>query len=114
MAAAEILGHHGVTVTPTETFEDTLEALSTKDETTVFLFDAQGFLDRSQLEEITTAADRVVVVTPRLRTLNGLTEGISPGGVVPEATQVIEPGCDEEDALEAGRVSAQGSVFSGQ
>jgi hypothetical protein len=113
MAAAEILGHHGVTVTPTETFEDTLEALSTKDETTVFLFDAQGFLDRSQLEEITTAADRVVVVTPRLRTLNGLTEGISPGGVVPEATQVIEPGCDEEDALEAGRVSAQGSVFSG-
>ncbi|UKA48520.1 DUF4350 domain-containing protein [Arthrobacter sp. FW305-123] len=113
MAVAEILGRQGVTVTPTETFEDTLKALSTKDEATVLLYDAQGFLDRSQLEEITAAADRVVVVTPRLRTLNGLTEGIRPGGVVPEITQAIEPGCEQVDALEAGRVSAQGSVFSG-
>lgn len=113
MAVAEILGRHGVSVTPTETFEDTLEALSNKDDATVFLFDAQGFLDRSQLEEITAAADRVVVVTPRLRTLNGLAEGIRPGGVVPEAIQVIEPGCEQDDALAAGRVSAQGSVYSG-
>ncbi|GAA3281945.1 DUF4350 domain-containing protein [Paenarthrobacter aurescens] len=113
MAVAEILGRQGVTVTPTETFEDTLKALSSKDEATVLLYDAQGFLDRSQLEEITAAADRVVVVTPRLRTLNGLTEGIRPGGVVPEITQAIEPGCEQVDALEAGRVSAQGSVFSG-
>ena len=113
MAVAEILGRHGVSVTPTETFEDTLDALATRDDTTVFLFDAQGFLERSQLEEITAAADRVVVVTPRLRTLNGLTDEIRPGGVVPEATQNIEPGCDQDDALEAGRVTAQGSVFSG-
>ncbi|MFW0774579.1 DUF4350 domain-containing protein [Paenarthrobacter nitroguajacolicus] len=113
MAAAEILGRNGVSVTPTDTFEDTLEALSAKDEATVLLFDAQGFLDRSQLEEVTAAADRVVVVTPRLRTLNGLDQGIRPGGVVPEATQAIEPGCDQEDAKAAGRVSAQGSVFSG-
>ncbi|KUM41655.1 DUF4350 domain-containing protein [Arthrobacter sp. EpRS71] len=113
MAVAEILGRHGVSVTPTDTFEDTLKALSSRDEATVFLFDAQGFLDRSQLEEVTAAADRVVVVSPRLRTLNGLTEGIRPGGVVPEATQVIEPGCTQDDALEAGPVSAQGSIFSG-
>ncbi|YCK83459.1 DUF4350 domain-containing protein [Arthrobacter sp. D3-18] len=113
MAAAEILARHGVSVTPTDSFEDTLDALSAKDETTLFLFDAQGFLDRSQVEEITAAADRVVVVTPRLRTLNGLGQGIRPGGVVPEATQVIEPGCEQEDAKAAGRISAQGSVLSG-
>ncbi|WP_454811042.1 DUF4350 domain-containing protein [Paenarthrobacter nitroguajacolicus] len=113
MAAAEILARHGVSVTPTDTFEDTMDTLSAKDEATVLLFDAQGFLDRSQLEEITAAADRVVVVAPRLRTLNGLNQGIRPGGVVPEATQVIEPGCEQEDARAAGRVSAQGSVLSG-
>ncbi|WP_309073041.1 DUF4350 domain-containing protein [Paenarthrobacter sp.] len=113
MAAAEILARHGVSVTPTDTFEDTMDALSAKDEATVLLFDAQGFLDRSQLEEITAAADRVVVVAPRLRTLNGLNQGIRPGGVVPEATQVIEPGCEQEDARAAGRVSAQGSILSG-
>ncbi|MGR0159487.1 DUF4350 domain-containing protein [Paenarthrobacter nitroguajacolicus] len=113
MAAAEILGRHGVSVTPTDRFEETLDLLSKKDEATVLLFDPQGFLDRSQLEEITAAADRVVVVTPRLRTLNGLDREIRPGGVVPEATQVIEPGCGQEDAKAAGRVSAQGSVYSG-
>ncbi|AFR29742.1 DUF4350 domain-containing protein [Arthrobacter sp. Rue61a] len=113
MAVAQILGRHGVSVTPTDTFEDTLEALAAKEESTVLLYDPQGFLDHSQLEEITAAADRVVVVAPRLRTLNGLDRGFGPGGVVPEGTQVTEPGCDQEDAKAAGRVSAQGSVFSG-
>jgi len=113
MAVAQILGRHGVSVTPTDTFEDTLETLAAKEESTVLLYDAQGFLDRSQLEKITAAADRVVVVAPRLRTLNGLDRGFGPGGVVPEGTQVTERGCDQEDARAAGRVSAQGSVFSG-
>lgn len=113
MAAAEILGQHGVSVTPTDSLDDTLDAVSAAEGATVLLFDAQGFLDRSQLEEITDAADRVVVVTPRLRTLNGLAEGLRPGGVVPEATQNISPGCSQDDALAAGPVAAQGSVFSG-
>ncbi len=112
MALAEILGRHGVGITPTDTLEDTLAALS-DDDTTVLLYDPRGFLDRSQLQDVRAAAGRVVVVAPRLRTLNGLDPGIRPGGVVPEATKILEPGCGQEDAEQAGSVAAQGPVYLG-
>lgn len=113
MAVAEILGRHGVSIAPTDTLKDTLSALSGKDNATVLLYDPKGFLDQSQVEDLTAAADRVVVVKPRLRTLNGLGPEFRPGGVVPEATRVMEPACGQEDAEAAGSVSAQGSVYSG-
>lgn len=113
MAVAEILGRQGVTVTPTNSLDDTMAALAEKDGATVVLYDPRGFLDRSQLEGISTAADRLVVVAPRLRTLNSLDQGFRPGGVVPEATTTLEPHCGLDDALAADRISAQGSVYSG-
>lgn len=113
MALAEILGRHGVSVTATDTLEETLAALSGSDDATVLLYDPRGFLDGSQVEEVTETAARVVVVEPRLRTLNGLDGEIRPGGVVPEAMKVIEPRCEQEDARVAGPVSAQGQVYLG-
>lgn len=113
MAVAEILGRQGVSITPTDSLEDTLAALSGKVDATVLLYDPKGFLDQSQLADLTAVADRLVLVKPRLRTLNGIDPGFRPGGVVPEATKVIEPGCDQQDAAAAGRVSAQGSVYTG-
>lgn len=112
MALAEILGRHGVGITPTDTLEDTLAALS-DDDSTVLLYDPRGFLDRSQLQDVRAAAGRVVVVAPRLRTLNGLDPDFRPGGVVPEATKNLEPGCGQEDAEQAGPVAAQGPVYLG-
>ncbi|XAS70829.1 DUF4350 domain-containing protein [Micrococcaceae bacterium Sec5.1] len=113
MALAEILGRHGVVITPTDTLEDTLTAISDDTHTTVLLYDPRGFLDRSQLEDLRSEAGRLVVVAPRLRTLNGLEPGIRPGGVVPEATKILEPGCGQEDAERAGAVAAQGAVYLG-
>ncbi|MCT9870136.1 DUF4350 domain-containing protein [Paenarthrobacter aurescens] len=113
MAVAEILGRQGVSITPTDTLADTLSALSARDNATVLLYDPKGFLDQSQVEDLTAAADRIVLVKPRLRTLSGLEPGFRPGGVVPEATTVIGPDCDQRDAVAAGRVSAQGSVYTG-
>ncbi|MDR6989005.1 hypothetical protein J2Y66_003513 [Paenarthrobacter nitroguajacolicus] len=113
MAVAEILGRHGVSVTTTDTLVDTKDALADRRGSTVLLYDPRGFLDETQLQNILDAADRVVLVKPRLRTLTGLGQGFRPGGVVPEATKVLEPGCDQEDAVAAGRVSAQGSIYSG-
>jgi hypothetical protein len=113
MAVAEILGRQGVNVTPTDSLEDTLAALSGSSESTVLLYDPRGFLDGSQLADITAAADRLVVVMPRLRTLNGLEADFRPGGVVPEAINVLEPACAQDDAQAAGNVSAQGSIFAG-
>ena len=113
MAAAEILGRHGVALTTTDFYDDTVSALSDKDQATLFLYDPRGYLDQSRLKDLTVAADRVVVVTPRLRTLNGLGPGFRPGGVIPEGQTVIEPACAVEDATVSGPVSAQGSVYSG-
>lgn len=113
MAAAEILGRHGVALTTTDSYDDTVSALSDKDQTTVFLYDPRGYLDQSRIQDLAAAADRVVVVKPRLRTLNGLGPGFRPGGVIPEGQTVIEPACTVEDATVSGPVSAQGSVYAG-
>jgi len=113
MATAEILGRHGVSVTPTDTLEETKAALSANPEATVLLYDPRGFLDQDQVQDVAAAADRLVLVKPRLRSLGGLGPDFRPGGVVPEATTVIEPRCDQEDATAAGKISAQGPVFWG-
>ncbi|MDI2035046.1 DUF4350 domain-containing protein [Paenarthrobacter nitroguajacolicus] len=113
MAAAEILGRHGVALTTTDSYDDTMSALSGKDHATVLLYDPRGYLDQFQVEDLTEFADRVVVVKPRLKTLNGLGPGFRPGGVIPEGQTVVEPACAVEDAAAAGPVSAQGSIYSG-
>ncbi|MET4539708.1 hypothetical protein ABIE37_001482 [Arthrobacter bambusae] len=113
MALAEILGRHGVAVTATDTLAETMDALADRDDATVLLYDPRGFLDRTQLEGITDAADHVVLVNPRLRTLNALEQDFRPGGVVPEAAKGLEPRCDQDDAAAAGVVSAQGFIYSG-
>ncbi len=113
MALAEILGRHGVAVTATDTLAETMDALADQDDATVLLYDPRGFLDRTQLEGITDAADHVVLVNPRLRTLNALEQDFRPGGVVPEAAKGLEPRCDQDDAAAAGVVSAQGFIYSG-
>ncbi|WP_159707549.1 DUF4350 domain-containing protein [Arthrobacter sp. 18067] len=113
MAVAEILGRQGVSVTPTDTFGDTMEAVANKNGATVLLHDPRGFLDQTQLEDLMAGADRVVLIKPRLKTITAVNQGFRPGGVVPEATKAIDPGCDQDDARAAGRVSAQGSIYSG-
>ncbi|MCD4849271.1 DUF4350 domain-containing protein [Arthrobacter sp. AK01] len=113
MAVAEILGRQGVSVTPTNTFEDTMAALTNQNGATVLVHDPRGFLDQTQLADLMAGADRVVLVKPRLKTITAVNQGFRPGGVVPEATKVIDPGCDQDDARAAGRISAQGSIYSG-
>lgn len=113
MAAAEVLGRHGVSVTPTESFGDTMDALSDADNATVLLYDPRGLLDASRLKELAASTDHLVVVKPRLRTLNALDRNFRPGGVVPEAIAVLEPRCTQPDAVAAGKVAAQGSVYWG-
>ncbi|MEV7604652.1 DUF4350 domain-containing protein [Paenarthrobacter sp. NPDC089322] len=113
MAVAEILRARGVAVTATDSHQETLAELAGSGDTTLLLYDPKGFLAGQQLEDLKKAANRVVVVAPRLRTLTGLDEDLRPGGVVPEATNVLEPGCADEDAEAAGPVSAQGPVYIG-
>ncbi|MFJ4260941.1 DUF4350 domain-containing protein [Paenarthrobacter nicotinovorans] len=113
MAAAEILGRHGVNLAATDSFDQTMSALADNERATVLLYDPRGYLDRSRVEDLAAAADHVVVVKPRLKTLNGLGPGFKPGGVIPGDQTVVEAACSVEDPMAAGPISAQGSVFSG-
>ncbi|WP_458781598.1 DUF4350 domain-containing protein [Arthrobacter sp. D3-16] len=113
-AVTQILGRHGVDVQDANTFDDAMAALADGDSPTLLLYDRSAFLDDSRLRELSGAAKRLVVVSPRLQTLAALDSGISQAGVVPEAATVLEPGCALPDAEAAGAVSGQsGFVYDG-
>ncbi|MFP5312141.1 MAG: DUF4350 domain-containing protein, partial [Actinomycetes bacterium] len=76
--------------------------------------DRNGILGEQQLAGLVAAAERVVVVSPRLETLAALDSGIHQAGVVPDAFPVLDPGCDQPDAAAAGAVTGQdGFVYDG-
>lgn len=113
-AAAEILANQGVEVRQTDNFEATMSALdgaSEDGDTTLLLYDRNGYLDRAQLQQLQQAAGRLVVVTPRLNTLSALGTDIRPAGVVPAAVHTLDPGCQLEDPAIAGAVTAESAYL---
>lgn len=118
-AAAEILGRHGVAVEQQDSLEATIRALDAArragEGTTVLLYDSSGYLRREQLQYLGGATDRLVVVTPRLNTLQGLAGGILQAGVVQDNTEVLAPGCVIPDPAAAGTVTARnGYLYDGE
>ncbi|WP_445153890.1 DUF4350 domain-containing protein [Arthrobacter sp. Hor0625] len=109
-AAAEILGRHGVAVEQQDSFEGTAKALGAARRagsgTTLLLYDRNGYLGREQLQQLRGAADRLVVVTPRLTTLQGMGGGLAQAGVVQDGTDDLAPACADADPAAAGTVSA--------
>lgn len=114
MATAEILRRHGVTVTESDSFTATTSLLAKKPHATILLYDRNGYLDSLQLHSLLETAGRVVVVSPGLRTLTGLSSGIRHAGVVPNGTSTVEAGCGQADPLAAGPVSGKnGFLYTG-
>ena len=113
-AVSQILGRHGVSVNSVETFSAAMDALADRPGSTLLLYDRNGFLDESQLSELTSEAGRLVVVTPRLNTLGALRSEISQAGVVPDTAPTLEPGCGLPEAEAAGTVSGEsGFLYDG-
>jgi hypothetical protein len=110
---SEILGRHRVNVDSADSFGAALAALQASTDATLLLYDRNGLLDGSQLQQLTVEATRVVLVTPRLNTLTALDAGISQAGVVPESSPTLEPGCWNEDAQTAGTVSGESGFLYG-
>lgn len=114
-AVSQILGSHGVSVKDVGSFDQAVQALEDRPGATLLLYDGSGFLDSSQLAGLTSAAERTVVVTPRLGTLTALDAGISHAGVVPDSSPLLEPGCGLPDATAAGTVSGDaGFLYDGR
>jgi hypothetical protein len=113
-AVSRILGSHGVSVRDVGSFDQAVQALEDRPGATLLLYDGSGFLDSTQLADLTSAAERTVVVTPRLGTLSALDAGISHAGVVPDSSPLLEPGCGLPDATAAGTVSGDaGFLYDG-
>jgi hypothetical protein len=110
-AVSEILGRHGVAVKDVGSFGAATAALADRPGATLLLYDRSGFLDQSRLDDLITNAGRVVLVTPRLATLQAFDAGISQSGVVPESAPLLEPGCGLSDPAAAGAVSGTGGFL---
>ncbi|WP_377089855.1 DUF4350 domain-containing protein [Pseudarthrobacter scleromae] len=113
-AVAQILGRHGVAVHDAGNYGAAIAALEAGSSPTLLLYDRNGFLDGPRLRTLAASAQRVVVVSPRLQTLDTLDAGIRQAGVVPDASAVLEPGCSLPDPEAAGTVSGEsGFLYDG-
>ena len=106
-AIAEILRGHGVDVVVVRDRTAASEALATADATLV-LPDAPALSDDA-VTALAEAADDVVLIEPRARTLDLLVAGSAPAGVAPDEN--VDPDCELEDAVRAGAL-APGGVYS--
>jgi hypothetical protein len=104
-AVTQILGRHGVEVQDAGSYEAAMAALQAGSSPTLLLYDRNGFLDGPRLLNLAASAQRMVVVSPRLQTLDALDAGIRQAGVVPDASPVLQPGCSLPEPQAAGAVS---------
>lgn len=109
-ALGEILGRHGVSVHTPARFDAAMDDLRSGSAPTLLLYDRNGILGEPQLAALMSAADKVVVVSPRLETLTALGRGIRQAGVVPDGFPVLDPGCPQPDAEAAGQITGQGGL----
>ncbi len=82
MALVEVLKRQGVFVTATSSLEDTVDAVVSADQTTILLYDPASYLDRDQLEQLLTLADRIVVVGADFLQLQALAPDVAQAGRV--------------------------------
>jgi hypothetical protein len=108
-AITEILRDHGVDVRVARDRATVADALATGPATLV-LPDAPA-LSNDAVADLADAADDVVLIEPRSRTLDMLLPGSAPAGVAPDAA--VEPGCDVEAARNAGAVTPGGLYSAG-
>ncbi|TPV52152.1 hypothetical protein FJ661_07045 [Pseudarthrobacter phenanthrenivorans] len=113
-AVTQILGRHGVDVHAVGDFEAAIAKLEESSSPTLLLYDRNGFLDEPRLMALAAAAERVVVVSPRLPTLAAVSGSIRQAGVVPDTSPVLEPGCGLPDATAAGPITGEsGFLYDG-
>lgn len=107
-AVAEVLRQQGVTVTPTDTLDDTAAAITDAADTTLFFYDPTGILDSDQLAEAFALAGHVVAVDPGFDQLAALNPDVAQAGTV---SGEVDAGCDLAAATKAGSITGDGSGY---
>jgi len=109
-ALAEVLRRQGVEVVSTASLAETRAAISTPSETTLFLVDADGYLDDAQLLEATGLANRVIIADPGFLQLRVLAPGVNQAG---EAAGSIEKSCTLPELRRVQTISGETRVYRG-
>ena len=100
-ALVEVLRQHGVAVSEARTAEAAVAAA--RGGATVFLFDELGLLDDDRLDELASAADRLVVAEPGFAALELLAPGVRLAGAASGA--IDDVACDLRAAEQAAGLS---------
>ena len=104
MAVAEVLRQQGVDVVVASSLVEARDAVAGVDDTTVLLYDPDGYLDDDQLKEAATLSSSVVVVDAYFAQLQAIAPNIAQAG---DADTELTAGCDVPAAVKAGSVSGE-------
>ncbi|HET7414303.1 MAG TPA: DUF4350 domain-containing protein [Arthrobacter sp.] len=121
MAAAEILRQQGVDVKATDTLQETLNAVKAAGaaNTTLLVHDRLGLLQDAQLDKLSEASARTVLVEPSVTVLSAFAPDIHAAGVVPSGegagndAGTIKPQCQLNHPHAAGAVDRDGRTYRG-
>jgi hypothetical protein len=110
MALVEVLRSQGVTVTVVDTLAEATTAATESANSTLFTFDADGYLTRGQLKTMSGLATRTVIADPNFDAILALSPDVGFGGLA--ASDPRTAGCGIPAAVKAGRVSTGGKTLS--
>ncbi|KRE26067.1 DUF4350 domain-containing protein [Agromyces sp. Soil535] len=100
-ALVEVLRDHGVAVTAAGTADDAVAGA--RRGATILLYDEFAVLDADRLDELSAAADRLVVAEPAFTTLEGIASGVRLAGAA--SGPLDDVACGTRAAERAGELS---------
>lgn len=108
MAVAEVLRQQGVTVVATSSLDETREAISSPGSTTLFIYDANLYLDDARLQQAIALAGTVVLAAPDFGQLATAAPELAMAGYVDGK---LSADCGVAVVQRAGTVSGVGTGF---
>lgn len=107
-ALAEVLRQQGVEVTATSSLDATRDAISDKADTTLFIYDAGGYLSAGQLRQAVRIADVVVLADATFDELQAVAPELAQAGHV---GGTLNADCSLPAARKAGTVSSDDNGY---
>ena len=116
MAVARVLQSQGVHVVTADTVTQARKAINPGDagsnpDTTLLVYDPNGYLDAQQLRRIDGIAGTTVMVTPGFDALHTLAPAVDFAGVPDHAKASVSADCTVRAAVKAGRMSPPQATY---
>lgn len=107
MALAEVLRQQGVEVVATDSLEATRDAITSPENTTLFIYE-DNYLDGEQLAEAVALADTVILAEPGFSALQAVAPSVAQAGYVNE---LLTADCAVPSVERAGTVSGASTGY---